>query len=252
MYPDLARKRVVVTGAAQGIGRAIVRAFVEADANVIAVVRRVPEEPVTDRSGQVLWLTCDIRQPAPLTRYIADLEATGGQINVLVNNAGVLHKSPLIDATPAEVSETFDTNVAATLVLSQIVARHMSERGGGSIIHAASYAAILPSVAHGVYAASKAALLSLTRSMAAEWAPWGIRVNAFSPGVIPTNMTRPALEASGPSMLDAISLRRLGEPSEVASAVLFLASDVSSYVTGVNLEVTGGKFAVQNPNAAWA
>ena len=120
----------------------------------------------------------------------------------------------------------------------------MQAQGGGVIVNTGSYAATLASVGSAVYAATKAALVSLTRSMAAEWAPYGIRVNAFSPGVIPTRMTQPAIAAKGEAMLEEISLRRLGTTEEVARVALFLASSASSYLTGVNVEVTGGVCAV--------
>lgn len=250
MYPDLQGKRVVVTGAAHGIGLAIARAFASADSRVVAV-RHGDAGPVPEIAGSVEWLACDIRQPVPLARRLEELEAAGEGVDVLVNNAGVMRRAPLIDAARDDWEAMFDTNVAATFWLCRHFARHMRTRGGGAIVNAASFAGTVPSVSHGVYAASKAALLSLTRSMAAEWAPYGIRVNAFSPGVIPTRMTQPALERNEARMLDAISMRRTGRADEVAAVVLFLASASSSYVTGVNVDVTGGKLLVQDPASAW-
>ncbi len=249
MYPDLAGKRVTVTGAAQGIGLDIVRAFANAGAQVLAISRQGPEGDAA--IDGVEWLACDIRKLEPLERKLDELEARGERMHVLVNNAGVMRRAHLLEASDDDWVEMFDTNVRATFRLSQRFARHMKPRGGGAIVNAASFAATLPSVGHGVYAATKAALVSLTRSMAAEWAPWQIRVNAFSPGVIPTRMTRPALDRNEARMLESISLRRTGSTAEVAAAVLFLASDTSSYITGVNLDVTGGKLIVQDPGSAW-
>jgi 3-oxoacyl-[acyl-carrier protein] reductase len=144
------------------------------------------------------------------------------------------------DATADDFDEAFGVNARATFLLSRLFAVHMRTAGGGVIVNAGSYATTLASVSHGLYAASKSASASLTRSMAAEWAPFGIRVNSFSPGVIPTRMTAPALSRNEDRMVDMISLRRTGTVEEVAAVVLFLASDASSYVTGTNIEVTGG------------
>jgi 3-oxoacyl-[acyl-carrier protein] reductase len=247
MYPDLRGKRIVVTGAGQGIGFALAHAFAESGSHVVAVSRR----PVENLDARIENLVCDIRTPDPLFRHLTDLEERNQRVDVLINNAALMKRSPLLEATADHISDLFATNVAATLLMSQRFAHHMKVRGGGVIINAGSYAATLPSIAHGVYAATKAAIVMLTASMAAEWAPYGIRVNAFSPGVVPTQMTAPALARNADKMLDLISLRRTGRLEEVANAVLFLASDASSYITGTNLDVSGGKLVVQDPASAW-
>lgn len=257
-YPDLRGKRVVVTGAAQGIGRALAEAFRDAGSRV-AVVARGPvpwlaegtSEAGADPTLPIECVRCDIRETAPLAAWLAALDGRGERVDVLVNNAGTIGQHPLIDASPDDLDALFDVNVRATFVVSQLFARHMRRHGGGVILCTASYAATLASQGYGLYAASKAALVSLTRSMAAEWAPYGVRVNAFSPGVVPTRMTEPALERNSARMLEQIALRRVGSGAEVAHAALFLASDASAYVTGVNLDVTGGKLIVQDPGAAW-
>jgi NAD(P)-dependent dehydrogenase (short-subunit alcohol dehydrogenase family) len=246
-YPDLAGKRVVVTGASQGIGLAIARGFAAAGSRVLAVARGA----FPDDAREIETLRCDITAPQPLTDWLEQGARKGERVHVLVNNAGQLVSGDLIDATAEDFDRLFAVNTRATFLLSQLVARHMRAAGGGVIVNAGSFGATLASVRSGLYAASKAALLSLTRSMAAEWAPFGVRVNAFSPGVVPTRMTEPALAQHQDRMLDEISLRRLGSAEEVTAVVLFLASDASSYLTGVNIDVSGGKLIVQNPGAAW-
>lgn len=149
------------------------------------------------------------------------------------------------------MSNVFTTNVISTIHLSQLIVKRMIEkRIKGVIVNTISFAAKIPSVGSGIYAASKAALESLTKTMAAEWAPYGIRVNGYSPGVITTDMTRPAINANEESMVNAIALRRIGDTDDVVKAVAFLASEDSSYVTGINLDVSG-KLIVQNSERAW-
>lgn len=251
MFADLRDKRVVVTGASQGIGEGVARAFGEAGCHVVALARGPVTWPEAINSDRLEILRCDIREPAPVALWLAALESNGERVDVLVNNAGDLHKGDLIDCTPEDFDRVFDVNTRATFFLSQLFARHMQRHGGGVILNSASFAATLAAVSYGVYAASKAATVSLTKSMAAEWAPFGIRVNAFSPGVIPTRMTAPALREHETRMLESISLRRAGTVAEVAHVVLFLASTASSYLTGVNIDVSGGKLIVQDPGAAW-
>lgn len=248
-YGDLAGKRVIVTGANQGIGLAIMQAFLEQGCRVLAVARG--EFPKDAKAERLDLLRCDIEDPAPVAEWIAGLERRGERVHVLVNNAGQLVKGSLIDSPRADFDRMFGVNARATFFLSQLLARHMKTRGGGVIVTAGSFAVTLASVGSGVYAASKAAIVSLTRSMAAEWAPFGIRVNAFSPGVIPTRLTEQAIGEDAAGMLEEISLRRFGETGEVAAVALFLASDASSYLTGVNIDVSGGKLIVQSPGRAW-
>ena len=150
------------------------------------------------------------------------------------------------------MEQVFDTNVISTFLLSQMIAERMvKERKKGVIINTLSFAANIPSVGSGVYAASKAALASLTRTMAAEWAPKHIRVNGYSPGVIETDMTKPAIEKNKESMINAIALHEIGSTEQMVKIVGFLASDDSEYMTGVNLDASGGKYIVQNAEKAW-
>jgi NAD(P)-dependent dehydrogenase (short-subunit alcohol dehydrogenase family) len=127
----------------------------------------------------------------------------------------------------------------------------MKKQSSGVIINAISFGAKIPSANVGFYSASKSALKTLTKCMAAEWAPYGIRVNGFSPGVIPTEMTETTIKKRKVELIHAISMQRLGKIQEVANAVLFLASQSSSYITGIDLEISGGKFLLQDPQTPW-
>ena len=250
MFPDLRDKRIVVTGASRGIGMALAQAFLDAGCRVTAVSRG-PLDWSAASPDRLETLRCDVLEPRPLTDWLAAATRRGERVDVLVNNAGQIGKGSLIDCTPANFDQMFALNTRATFFLSQAFARHMKEQGGGVIMNAGSFAAEIASVSYGVYAASKAAVVALTRSMAAEWAPFGIRVNAFSPGVIPTKMTEPALKQNERKMIESISLGRFGTAKEVAAVALFLASSASSYLTGVNIDVSGGKLIVQDPASAW-
>lgn len=251
MYADLGSKTVVVTGAARGLGQRIAQRFCEAGSEVAIVARGDVDWLVDDYAKKIEVIRCDIREPQPIADWLAARAAAARPATTLINNAGVIDEQPLLDVSQESVTGTFAVNVFATFALCQMFARHFEPHGYGSIVNAASYAATLPSVNSGAYGASKAALVSLTSSMAAEWAPLGVRVNAFSPGVVRTPMTEPKLAQHEAEMLKAISANRLGTPDEIANVVLFLASDVSSYITGANIDVSGGKLVVQNPHAAW-
>ena len=250
-YDDLAGKRVVVTGASQGIGAGIAQAFHREGCHVVALARGPITWAADLESERLETVQADVRDIGGLRAWLDGATHNGAPVDVLVNNAGHLSANALIDCTPEEFDDMFAVNTRAMLFASQLFARQMRSQGGGVIVNVASYAATLPSIPYGVYAASKAAVVSLTRSMAAEWAPMGIRVNAVSPGVIPTRMTEPALRRNEAGMLEFISLHRVGTVAEVADAALFLASARSSYLTGVNLDVSGGKLLVQNPGVAW-
>lgn len=251
MYDDLKGKTVLVTGAGGGLGQGIAQRFLQAGCRVVLVGRNEITWPTEAERDNCTQIRSDIRNLESLEQWLSEWESAGKAVEILVNNAGVIEEGPLLDYPSEAWDSTFDVNLKATFQLSQMFARHMRNDRGGSIINAASYAATLPALYSGVYAASKSALVSLTRSMAAEWAPYGIRVNAYSPGVVRTPMTEPRLVQHESQMLEAISLNRLGTIDEIANVVLFLASSASSYITGANIDVSGGKLIIQNPGAAW-
>jgi len=251
-YPDLEGKTVMITGAAKGIGLAIARAFAEQGSRPVLVCRREFPDPEQFKGGlEPILVKSDVRDLESLRAWLAGFEAQGGRVDVLVNNAGVVSHQLLLEASQADWDFHMDTNLKAVMFLSQLLARHMKTRGGGAVVSIASFNSHVASVAEGLYAVSKAALAMLTRSMAAEWAPHGIRVNAVSPGMIPTPMSQAEIETQAERLLSYISLNRFGRTEEIAQAVVFLASEAASYITGHNLDVNGGKALVQDPPKAW-
>ncbi len=175
-----------------------------------------------------------------------------GTVDVLVNNAGINVTGTVAELGWDEWRRCMDVNLGGTFLVSQAVAPVMQAAGRGRIVNAASFAAIVPSVGSAAYAASKAAVVSFTRVLASELGPWGITVNAYAPGMVPTAMNGFAEmpQAEQDRLLDTLSLRRWETPDDVADLLVFLASDASAYVTGTLLDVSGGKLATQIPARA--
>ncbi|MCI8376156.1 MAG: SDR family oxidoreductase [Lachnospiraceae bacterium] len=238
-------KTVVITGTSSGIGRELAEYFAEEGARVIAVSRKRTEY----NNDRILGIQGNIKS---YNKVFLEIKQVTNQIHILINNAGIIYYSNLLEAEIEKTKDVFDTNVISTLMLSTLVANDMKEKkNGGVIVNTLSFASKIPSAGSGIYAASKAAMESLTRTMSAEFAPFEIRVNGYSPGVIRTGMTEPVLEKNEEQMVNAIALHRIGDTRDVVKAVSFLASDESAYLTGINLDVSGGKFVVQNAGNCW-
>lgn len=232
---------MVVTGAAQGIGAAIARRFAQQGARLALLDRSI--ERCTEVAGAIgaTAFEVDLADPAStVAATSAAVEVLGG-VDVLVNNAGILLMAPLLDITVDEWDRTFDVNVRSMLLTTQTVAPHMIAAGGGSIVNLASMGGKVGSPGQAHYAASKAAVISLTRVAAMELGAHGIRVNCICPGYVLTEMgasTRTPEMVAGWSAMSPLG--RCAEPDDVADAALYLASDQSRYVTGDALNVTGG------------
>jgi 3-oxoacyl-[acyl-carrier protein] reductase len=242
----LTARAVVVTGATRGIGRAIALACAREGASVVVngrdeIAGRAVLAELAAIGARATWHAADLGRVAEARGLVhAALEAFG-RIDVLVNNAGVFERRPALEMEERDWDQVLDVNLKGAFFCAQAAARAMQERGqGGAIVNVASDAAWSGGInpcAH--YAASKAGLVSITRSLARELAPHRIRVNAVAPGLITTDMggtagsTLPGLH---------IPLGREGTPDEVAACVVFLASDEASYVTGANLNLSGGLF----------
>jgi NAD(P)-dependent dehydrogenase (short-subunit alcohol dehydrogenase family) len=251
-------KRAVVTGSSRGIGLATARGLLEEGCRVLVngldperLERALGE--LRQTSPRVHARAADVSTPEGARALFAEAERVLGGLDILINNSGVYrHQTPLAQVSDEEWDRVLRVNLRSVQLGSGEALPRMRDAGGGVILNASSFAAVIPSVGAGVYAAAKAAVLSLTRTLAAEYAPHGIRVNAYIPGVILTDMTAALVEGSAESVTDQIALRRVGTVEEVAAPLVFLASPRASYVTGAVLEITGGKLVVQRPRAAWS
>jgi NAD(P)-dependent dehydrogenase (short-subunit alcohol dehydrogenase family) len=248
-------KVAVVTGAAHGIGRAAALLFAREGAAVVlgdvdSSRGSAIQCEIVESGGRASFHPCDVRRSADLASLMQAAEETFGGLDVLFNNAGV--EQPAAPAHELD-EETFDRVIAINLKSVFLGCRHalplMLRRGGGAIVNNASIAAFANNPGTAAYAAAKGGVMALTRVLALDYAAHGVRVNAVAPGVIDTRMNRRHLErADDPGALEArwksvTPLGRLGLPEEVAEAALYLASDQSSFVTGVGLVVDGGRLA---------
>ena len=233
---------VLVSGAGRGIGRAVALAFAAARAHTIAIARTPADLDalVAESGGRIEPWVADVTQD-DCYRRIEALE----HLDVLVNNAGTNRPQPMAEVEPATLDGIIDLNIRAVYRVSQAAARVMlrSPPGrGGSIIHMSSQMGHVGAARRTVYCMSKHAVEGLTKAMAVELAPAGIRVNSVAPTFIETPMTRPMLEdaAFRESVNASIPLGRVGQPEDVVGAVLFLASDAARFITGDSLKVDGG------------
>ena len=235
---DLTGKVVVVTGAGSGIGAGIVGRMVSAGASVVAHTR---SSPVEQGGEQVTEVRADLTaEDGPATVVGAAIERHG-RIDALVNNAGIQPIAPFTDLADEDWAEMIDTNLTAVHRLTQAAASAMRGQGNaGSIVHIASIEARHPTPVHGHYSTAKAALVMHAKAAALSWGPYGIRVNSVSPGLI----DRPGLADDWPEgvqrWLAAVPLGRLGTPEDIGDACVFLCSDLSRWITGVDLVVDGG------------
>src|SRR6516225_1126307 len=246
---DLTGRAAVVIGGTTGIGCAIALGLAQAGADVAASSRRADlvdqvASEIEAIGRRSLRCPSDVHDRASLERLLSEAIKTFGNVDILVNCAGRTKRAPTLDFSEADWNAILETNLTGALRASQVFGRHMLERGHGRIIHIASIASFVALFEVAAYAASKAALASLTKSLALEWGPRGVNVNAIAPGVFPTDLNRSLLDSPrGHEFLSRIPLKRYGKVEELCGAAIFLASESASYVNGEVLVVDGGFLA---------
>lgn len=245
---DLRGAIALVTGASSGIGAHVAHVLANNGAIVAIGARRTDKLAATARSiaaagGRAYTVTLDVTDPVSVDAAFAEIEKqSGGTVSILVNNAGVAIAAPAIDIDPAAWDNVIDTNLKGPWLVGRAFAlRAIGARHGGSIVNVASIAGERVAGNISVYAASKAGLIQLTKAMALEWARYGIRVNALAPGYFKTDLNAGFFETpAGERMIKTIPQRRLGTYEDLDGAVLLLASDASSFMTGSTIVVDGG------------
>jgi NAD(P)-dependent dehydrogenase (short-subunit alcohol dehydrogenase family) len=242
---DLEGRVAVVTGASAGLGARFAATLAAAGARVIACARRPePLERLAAANAGIEAYPCDVTDDARLHALVGEVLDRHGRIDVCVNNAGVSSGGPEAQRDPDAFARVLDVNVRSVFALCQLVAGPMLAQGSGSIVNVSSMLSLVASMPapEAGYVASKAAVNGLTRELANQWAPRGVRVNALAPGWIPTEMNAElfADERAARWVARTCPMGRTGRPEELDGALLFLASDASSYCTGQVLVVDGG------------
>ena len=247
---ELSGKVAVVVGGTSGIGRAIAHGFAQAGADVIPTSRRAEQVDAAAREieefgRRSLRVASDVSDRASLERVLSEAVEAFGKVDILVNSAGRTKRAPTVDFAEADWNDIIDTNLTGTLRACQVFGRHMLERESGSIINIASLSTFVALYEVAAYSASKAAVGSLTKSLAIEWSSRGVRVNAIAPGVFRTALNHKLLDETerGREFKLRTPMKRFGNVEELAGAAIFLASDAASFVTGEILAVDGGFLA---------
>ena len=245
--PDLSEYPALVTGASGGLGAHFARVLARHGAPVVLAARRREKledlaQAINEEGGQAVAVDLDVTDSASVVDALADAERVVGTVRILVNNSGIASPSPLLETQDEDWKRVLDTNLTGAFTVAREAARRMvAAKTGGSIINIASILGIglIPGLAS--YAASKAGLKHLTEAMALELARYGIRVNALAPGYIETDMNRDFFRTEpGLALIRRVPQRRLGQPEDLDGALLLLASDASSFMTGSTLVVDGG------------
>jgi 3-oxoacyl-[acyl-carrier protein] reductase len=248
MSGKLDGKVAIVTGASKGIGAAIAAHLAAEGAAVVvnyasskAGAEKVVAQ-IAQKGGRAVAVQADMSKPADIKRLFAETMSAFKRIDILVNNAGIYEFAPIEEVTPENFHKQFNLNVLGLLLATQEAIKHFSS-GGGSIVNISSVAATQAPPTTSVYSATKAAVNAITRSLAQELGPRNIRVNAVNPGMIETEGTHSAgiTESEFRKQTEAQTpLKRIGQPSDIAPAVVFLASDDAAWLTGETLYITGG------------
>ena len=250
---DLNNKVAIVTGGGRGIGLKMAEGLAEVGANIVLCSRKVENcqkaaQDLAKLGVKTLAMACDVKSPSGIQNVVDKALEEFGRLDILVNNSGVTWGGPTEDYSLEGWEKVMDTNMTGAFLFSQIAGREMIRQKSGSIINIASVMGVIGTESDAAdaiaYSASKGALISFTKDLAAKWAKYNIRVNAIAPGWFPTDMTKWALDHNGKKILSHVPMGRFGEAEELKGAVVYLASEASRYVTGIVLPVDGGLLAV--------
>ena len=250
---EFINKVAVITGAARGIGRSIALTLAKEGADVVIIDVLVDEINTVVREAQLLGrealgVKCDIRTKKDVEQAAKAAIKKFQKVDILVNNAGVLNISPSEELAEDEWDRVVDTNLKGTLLCCQAFGRQMISRGKGRIVNMASVSGHVGTPQRAAYCASKAGIINLTRTLAVEWAKFGITVNSVSPGAVETYMTAQSRQgqADYTDLTSRIPLKHLANVEDVANAVAFLVSSKATHITGHDLVVDGGMFAINS------
>ncbi len=255
MELNLKGKTVVITGGATGMGFETALLFGEEGCNIALCGRRREKldeaKAILDEKGIPSFCqVADMTDEAQAEAFANQVSEAFGGIDIWINNAGMTVHQPMMEISAEHWHQLIDANLSTVFYGCKIAARHMWDKGG-VILNAGSFQSLFPAAGSGPYGAAKAGVCSLTRSFAGELASRGIRVVTYIPGVIETPMAKIDNWMVATNQQANIPLPRLGTTSDIANTLVFLASDRASYINGVSVEITGGKFCVQNPRYSW-
>lgn len=248
---DFTQKVVVVAGGGSGIGLAIARAFLQVNAKVVIAGRNHEKLEVAKSSSKEFFgpqanlhaVSANLSSQSELNRLADETISHFGSINILINSASVWSLTPIESLNDEVLDEYFNNNLKTVIYGAQMAQKYMDP--GGSVVNLGSFSGLMPMRNASIYSCFKSAVITFTRSCAAELAPLGIRANCIVPGVIRTPMTSEYIDANYERVIAPIPMKRVGDVHEVADSALFLSSEFASYISGATLEITGAKFATQ-------
>ena len=249
---DLKGKVAIVTGGGRGIGLKMAEGLAEVGANIVLCSRKIENcqkaaQDLSKLGVKTLAMACDVRSSEEIQGVVDKTLKEFGRLDILVNNSGITRGGLAEDYSLEGWEKVMSTNMTGAFLFSQMAGRVMIRQKSGTIINIASVMGVIgiQDAADAIaYSASKGALITFTKDLAAKWAKYNIRVNAIAPGWFPTDMTEWVLDHHGQEILGLIPMGRYGEPEELKGAVVYLASEASRYVTGIVLPVDGGQLAV--------
>lgn len=255
MELNLRQKVVLITGGSKGIGLETAQKFGEEGCKVAICARNAGElleaQMQLQKNGCTVYAKAfDVTDKNSLQDFAKEITDLWGYIHIWINNAGVASHKAMMDTSDEEWDKVMATNLTAVYHGCKIAADNMKNEGG-VILNAGSFQTLFPAAGSGPYGATKAAVASLTRTFAAELACYKIRVLTYIPGVIETPMAHLDNWIADTGQINNIPMKRTGTPADIATTLVFLASDAASYINGVSIEITGGKFCVQNPMYSW-